>query len=282
MKTKIGYLFLLLGIFGQSSHSQVFKIPESAAFDSAANLYFISNYGDGSIVQIDSSGEKSYFKRGLSKPLGMILCGKTLYVVDNPKTVSGFDITDGKPTMAVQIAQARFLNDIAQDTSGFLYVTDSNAVFKINVVSQSATLFVKTRFENANGIVYDAFNNRLLICYFREKASIDAISLEDSSISAVVSTPFDNLDGLSMDASGNVYVSSWGAGSFASGFTEQGKIVKYDNLFKQEPVVVSTGLYGPADIFFNRVKNELVIPLFLSHTVTFLKLEQKDRNPRPF
>lgn len=136
------FLILAVMIFSHLSYSQEFQVPESVAFDPLTNRYFVSNYGGGNIVQIDSIGEKKYFKEGLSKPLGMIIYENTLYVVDNPKTIKGFDIRDGNLIFELQINEALFLNDITSDNSGFLYVTDSNAkaVFKINIASQTYSL----------------------------------------------------------------------------------------------------------------------------------------------
>ncbi len=270
-------IFLLLAalIISNLSYSQEFQIPESAAFDPVTNRYFISNYGDGNLIQIDSIGEKSFFKTGLSKLLGMIICENTLYVIENPQTIRGFDITNGNPVLELRIKEALFLNDITSDGAEFLYVTDSNAnaVFKINIASQTYSLFVKTELDNPNGIVHDKLNHRLLICYFREQAPIDEINLEDSTLSTVVFTGVDNLDGLTLDESGNCYVSSWGPGSFATGFKKQGTIYKYNHGFTKEPTIVSTEYHGPADIYFNKKKNELAIPLFLENNVKFLPLK---------
>ena len=178
--------------------------------------------------------------------------------------------------MELQIKEAQFLNDITIDDSGFLYVTDSRGavVYKIDITDQTYSLFVKTISEDPNGIIYDKMNNRLLVCHFREKSQIDQINLSDSSASTVVLTGFDNLDGITLDEFGNCYISSWSKGNFSDGFKKEGKIFKYDNLFKQNPEVIYTGLLGPADIYYNISKNELVVPLFLENNVMFLSLKQ--------
>jgi sugar lactone lactonase YvrE len=275
MKFNAPLLFTALAALN-FSYSQEFRAPESAAFDPRTNRYFISDYGDGNIIQIDSAGQKTYFKKGLSKLLGMVIQGNILFVAQNPKTIRGFDITDGSPTLEVEIKEALFLNDITSDGSGSLYVTDSrgNAVYTVNIASQTYSLFVRTKSTDPNGIVYDKLNNRLLVCYTREKSPIDEIRLKDSTMSTVVETGFDNLDGLTLDELGNCYVSSWGPGSFAAGFKTVGTIYKYDNLFTEEPTIVSTGYLGPADIYFNVWKNELVIPLMLENRVSFLPLKK--------
>ena len=270
------FLLLVSLIICNLSFAQEYKNPESAVFDPVTNRYFISNYGSGNIIQIDSAGVKTYFQKGFSKLLGMIIYDNVLYVVDNPETVRGFNITDGKPVMELKIEEAQFLNDITVDDSGFLYVTDSRGavVFKIDITNQSYSLFIKTISEDPNGIIYDKFNNRLLVCHFRENAQIDQVNLKDTSTSTVALTGFDNLDGITLDESGNCYVSSWSKGNFSDGFKKEGVIIKYDNLFKQKPEIIYNGLLGPADIYFNISKNELVVPLFLEDDVMYLSLKK--------
>jgi sugar lactone lactonase YvrE len=256
-------------------HAQEFQVPESAAYDPLTHRYFISNFGDGNIIQIDSTGRKSCFQTGLSKSLGMVMRDSTLFVVTNLKMVKGFNVLNGTQTFKIQIHEAVFLNDITHDDAGNLYVTDSNgdAVYQINIADKTYSLLVKTETDNPNGIVYDKSNNRLVLCHFREKAAIDEIKLDDHKLTTILKTGLDNLDGLGLDASGNFYVSSWGAGSFSTGFQKSGTVYQYDNQFKMKPKVVSTGHHGPADIFCNKDRHELVIPLFLENDVKFIPIK---------
>lgn len=170
------------------------------------------------------------------------------------------------------IPEAAFLNDITCDFSGFIYVTDSNAdaVFKINISDRTYTLLIKTDIDNPNGIIYDRLNNRLIICYFREQARIDAVSLIDTVRTILVEKDLVNLDGITVDESGNYYISSWGYGSFTTGFNEGGSIYKFDNRFTNVPDTIITGLNGPADIYYSRETGKLVIPLFLDDQVKFI------------
>lgn len=269
------FLLLTTLMIPNLSYSQKFKMPESAVYDTLTKRYFVSNFGDGSIIEIDSTGEKTYFKKGLSKALGILIYKNILYVVDNPKSVKGFDITDGSIELDIEIKEAQFINDITSDDSGFLYVTGSSTgiIFRIDISSKTYSPFMKTH-GGPNGITYDKSKNRLLMCYFMEKSPIDEINLEDSTISRIITTEFTKLDGITLDCDGNFYISEWGPGSFENGYTKEGKIYKYDNSFKKEPELISSIHHGPADIYFNKEKNELVIPSLLSDTVEFIPLKK--------
>ncbi|MGD8778423.1 MAG: hypothetical protein PVH88_05625 [Ignavibacteria bacterium] len=272
--TRIFTLVIIL-VYNLVYSQQFFNNPESAAFHSESSSYFVSNFSGGNIIEIDSSGMKSIFKEGISKPCGMVICDSILYVVENPKKVSGFKIDSGAPVLEIQINEALFLNDITFDDSGSLYVTDSGlkAVYQIDRVNKTYQLLVETLMDSPNGIIYDKFNNRLLVCYFREESRIDEINIKESTIKPLITPPYDNLDGITLDELGNCYISSFGPGSFNVGFKNQGTIIKYDNSFKEEPLAILTDLYGPADIYYNNGKKELVIPFFLENRIQFIDIE---------
>ena len=58
----------------------IIDYPESATFDPADNRYFVSNQGNGNIVQIDSLGNYSDFITELATSKGLKLLGDTLFV----------------------------------------------------------------------------------------------------------------------------------------------------------------------------------------------------------
>ncbi|MBN1782433.1 SMP-30/gluconolactonase/LRE family protein [bacterium] len=271
---RIAGALLFTGLFALSCNAQELSAPESAAVDARTGRTYISNYGNGTIVQIDSAGEKTIFKQDVSRPLGMLIHDDVLFVVSNPDRVLGFRLPEGRAESEFVVEGALFLNDVTCDSSGFLYVTDSRGgtVHRIDPAHQKCVLFARTRLDNPNGILHDPVQNRLLICYFSDHGAIDAVSLADTVCSMAVQTELDNLDGLAMDRAGNVYVSSWAAGSFQSGFERRGAVWKYDNGFRQNPVLIADGLYGPADIFIDMHRNDLIIPLFLDNQITLMPL----------
>lgn len=197
------------------------------------------------------------------------------FVIEGPNKVSGFDISSRELVFEIFIKEAQFLNDITCDDIKFLYVTDigQNIIFRIDVVSKVYIKLLETQTTAPNGIVYDKSNHRLLVCYFTSNASIDEIELEDLSTTTLISTQYCNFDGITLDNDGNCYVSSFGTGDYKNGFNKDGAIYKFDKYFDDEPKVLLDNLHGSADIYFNIIKSELAIPLFLDNEVIFIKLE---------
>jgi len=253
-------------------HSQEYNQPESAVYDPAGKRYFISNFGDGNIIELDSSGEKNYFKTGLSNSLGMIISNDILYVVSERKNVYGFSLINGDEVFRITIAEAAFLNDITCDNRNNLYVSGSNtgAIYKITPADSSYSVYWNKDLDGPNGILFNEHTNSIVVCNFVENALIQSISLDDSVIVTLDSTGIDNLDGLAMDETGNIYVSCWRAGSFQTGFPREGAVYKYDNSLNIGPELIINNLYGPADIFYNPYKRELAIPLLLDNQLKFI------------
>jgi hypothetical protein len=117
-----------------------------------------------------------------------------------------------------------------------------------------------------NGILFDAGNNRLLFCQFVYNATIKEINLNDFSITTVLSTSFANFDGLAIDGNGNIYVSCWGTNS----------IYRYDNEFSLPAELVSSWHSGPADIFYDQLRNILAVPNYYSNHVDFIPITPAD------
>ena len=269
------FITVLIFLFPALVYSQDYKSPESVVFDYSANQYFVSNFGSVDIIRIDSNGVKSYFVKGLIKPLGTVIFNGILYFVENGNTVRGYKISDTSEVLNLKIEGAKFLNDITTDSLESLYITDvrTNKVIKVNLKTRKYSIFVNTIFEAPNGIIYEKSGNRLLICYFTEKSAVQAISLEDTSVTTLYSKGMVNLDGITEDNEGNIYVSEWGTGNFSTGFKNKGVIYKFDNSFNDPPELIKCENYGPADIFFNKKTNCLVVPSLLDNAVEFLQVK---------
>ncbi len=243
--------------------------PESAAFDSTRNLYLVSNYGDGSVVQISANGTQDYFITGLGKCLGNHIAGNTLYVsvkdysgVTGGVGVLGINLTTAQIEFSVAITSATTLDGIASDTSGYLYVIEtSGKIFKIAIGSQNYSLYISSGLAGfPQDCIYDQVNNRLIVVAAASYAPIQSVNLEDSTISTVVVPPFGSMDGITIDQYRNIYVA-----------THQGGCVyRYDSAFNNPPQLISTGHNGPAGPHYNKRDNILAVPNFYSNSVDLI------------
>ena len=243
--------------------------PESAAFDSTHNRYLVSNYGDGSIVQINSNGTQDYFITGLGKCLGNHITGNTLYVsvkeylgVTGGVGVLGINLTTAQIEFSVAITSATTLDGIASDTSGYLYVIEtSGKIFKITISSQNYSLYISSGLAAyPQDCIYDEANNRLIVVAAASYAPIQSVNLEDSTISTMVIPPFGSMDGITIDQYRNIYVATH----------QGGCIYCYNSVFNNPPQLISSGHNGPAGPHFNTRDNILAVPNFYSNRIDFI------------
>ncbi|MBK5187866.1 MAG: hypothetical protein JJD97_06440, partial [Gemmatimonadaceae bacterium] len=119
--------------------------PEALSYDAAQNVYFISNVngtpgvkdGNGFISRVTADGvmDSLHFIQGgrdgvqLDAPMGSRVQGDTLWVLDVDK-LRGFDTHSGKSLVTVDLAplKALFLNDLAIDSTGEFYITDTGVL----------------------------------------------------------------------------------------------------------------------------------------------------------
>ena len=117
------------------------KTPESVYYDEGNQVLYVSNMAgkpgekkgsvgkvslDGKIIDVD-------WITGLNVPAGMAMVKNTLWVADVDEVVN-IDVTNGQIIKRIKIPGAKFLNDVAADSTGNLYVTDSQnkQLWKIN------------------------------------------------------------------------------------------------------------------------------------------------------
>lgn len=116
--------------------------PEALSFDPNLNVYFVSNVngspgvkdGNGFISRITADGlmDSLHFIQGgrngveLDGPMGSRVQGDTLWVLDVDK-LRGFNTHTGAPIVTVDLSplNALFLNDLAIDSTGEFYITDT-------------------------------------------------------------------------------------------------------------------------------------------------------------
>src|SRR5215211_5093572 len=128
-----------------------FVAPEAVRYDPDQDVYFVGNWGTGSASATDNNGYISRMKPDgqienlrfiaggsnrvvLHAPRGMYIVGDTLWVAD-ADAVRGFNRRTGDKLANVDFSalDRGFLNDVAADASGNVYVTDTgrNKLYKV-------------------------------------------------------------------------------------------------------------------------------------------------------
>lgn len=140
-----------------------FANPESVVRDTKDGTLYVSNIngemldkdGNGYISKLSPDGlqlEEEWVK-GFDAPKGLAIVGGTLYVADIDKLVV-VDIAKKAIVKTYNAAGAKFLNDVAADSSGRVFVSDSfgNAIWTLD--GDAFTLWLEDAKLNApNGLL---------------------------------------------------------------------------------------------------------------------------------
>lgn len=264
--------------------SEGLSTPESVLWDATRNVWYVSNINgsplakddNGYIVRLSADGAKLDsvpFINGadaditLNAPKGMALVGDTLWVADID-AVRAFDVNTGNAVTSLELAaqNATFLNDVAVGGDGTIYITDSGISFNADgsvshpgksrvfaLTGRNAREVVVLPAESAaNGIAFDAANNRWLIVGFNSP-SVFAWTAGTDSVSVVGSGPGGG-DGIVILNDGRALYSTWADSSlyiFVNGSSTK----------------LRGGLNAPADIGYDARRNIVAVPLFSDNRV---------------
>src|SRR5205085_6359298 len=101
---------------------------------------------DGKVIAVD-------WVAGLNAPKGLAQVKNTLWVADIDELVT-IDITKGQITNHIKIPNATFLNDVAADDKGNIYVTDSRnkQLWKVEN-GKPSMLLDSTQLTGPNGVL---------------------------------------------------------------------------------------------------------------------------------
>jgi sugar lactone lactonase YvrE len=264
------------------------KTPESVRYDPELDVFYVSNInggpsahdGNGFIVVVpaDSTGAatKVLVQGGrngakLDAPKGLALVGDTLWVADIDH-VRAFNRRTGAPIADIDLStqKATFLNDIAVDGSGTIYVTDTgiaidnkgamthpgiDRIFKIT--GRTVTAISADSLDWPNGIAWDSTSGHFIIAPSGGKA-LRWWKEGDRAATALVNGP-GGYDGVEVLADGRILVTSWA--DSAVHIVQNGKLT-----------TLVPNVSGPADIGVDTKRNIVAIPRFNDNKVDYYKI----------
>ena len=275
-------LFLFLMSASVLANEPAFAQPESAYFYTSGStdpgVYFISStngneMGWVSKLAADGSMIDSRWATNIRNPMRMRVSGKRLWV-NNITEIIGINLKDPSDRIVYSIDDAILLNDLATDSSGYAYLSDSmnSRVVRIDLATGENSTFISTLPSSPNGLL--VHGDKLYIASWgimseqpEERAEwitqtagdLYWVSLKESeNVRHIVAPELGNLDGVEIDQQVNIYVSDW----------ENGMLYKISSSNK---TVIELGQYkqGLADLGLNSLTGELVLPVMLSSEVLF-------------
>jgi sugar lactone lactonase YvrE len=226
-------LVLALCAAGASVHAAELRsvkglaMPESVAIGADGRIYVseigeFGKDGDGRIAVIDAAGQPKPFASGLDDPKGLVATQGGFFVADKTRVMK----VDAKGKVSVFAAASAFpqpplfLNDLAVDAQGRLYVSDSGDTEKggkggiFSIASDGKVALVVSEAQNPlikspNGLLFER-SGKLLVADF---ASGDLLRLDTATKQAEkLADGFGGGDGLAQDRAGTLYITDWKGG----------------------------------------------------------------------
>lgn len=219
--------------------------------------------GTGFIAKVDLQGKVTTLKwsAGLNAPKGMAIHRGHLYVSDIDELVQ-IDLKSGTITKRYPAKGAVFLNDVAADRNGTVYVGDSSAengsIYRLKN-ARLETWLVSPEILRPNGLYM--LKDSLLAGDARN-GKLNSIHLESKKITLVAQTD-SGIDGLKPDGKGNWFTSNWKGRTTL--VTAEGKTI----------VLMDTtdAKINSADFEFIPDQKLLIIPTFFDNRVVAYKVE---------
>ncbi len=135
------------------SDSVTLKGPESALYDSKSNSLYVSSMNSGTIVRMASDGKvlKNDWVTGLTSNKGSALFNGFLYTAETT-AIAVIDVNKASVIKRIPIEGAVMLNDLAVDSKGIVYVSDTRTGKVYRVDGDKPTLYLEN-ISGANGLL---------------------------------------------------------------------------------------------------------------------------------
>jgi hypothetical protein len=277
MKSIANTIMLITGVFVASisfSQHQLVKLwetdtllhtPESVLPDKTHNILYVSDIdgaadakdGVGGISKVGLDGKiiDANWVTGLNAPKGLGLYKNTIYVADLDE-VDAININTGKIEKKIPVEGAKFLNDIAVDKKGAVYVSDTRLgkVYKIENGKASTLL---SNLKGPNGLYVDGDD-----LYILDNGSLLKMNA-DKSTTKIADGMESSTDGLEKVKDKDFLASCWVGTIYY--VNADGSIQKLLDTTAEKS--------NTADIGFNAEKNIVYVPTFMKNKVVAYQLK---------
>ena len=249
------------------------RVPESVLWyqqhieGKTDSLLFVSEIdGQGSaadgiggiaVLNTDGSVRHKNWLRGLNAPKGLATFAGKLYIADLTELVI-VDIASAKVLQKIPAPDSVFLNDVAIDANGMVYISDTrkNRVYKLE---QGQLFSWLDNVEAANGL--KVLDEKLYIAAGDKLLSID-LADQNKTINQVAVGFAERADGLEPIGNGDFLVSCWAGLLYKVSFDGEIRL-----LLDTRDAKLNT-----ADIGWDANSRTLYIPTFFGNSVQAFRL----------
>jgi len=239
------------------SDSLTLKGPESVLYDSLSNSLYVSSMNAGTIVRMDTAGKviQNDWVTGLTSNKGSALFNGLLYIAETA-AVAIIDVKKASVVKRIPVEGVQMLNDLAINSKGVIYVTDTRAGKVYRIDGDKPTVYLEN-LPGANGLL--PVNTDL---YVLTSTSIQKV--EANKVITKIADGFESgLDGIVMVAPNEFVISNY-----------QG-ILYYVNADGTKQVLLDTraNKIMSNDIAYNSKTKTLYVPSFSTNRIIAYKVK---------
>ncbi len=253
-----------------------FLTPESVLHDAARGVLYVSSFdnryersaeptGYISRLGLDGTVLDARWIAGLRAPCGLAIHGDRLFVAVR-EGVAEIDIPRGAVAALHPIPDAVFLNDVAVDAQGRVYVSDTRPSLAPPAVSvwriaggEVTPWLIAPEVGRANGLL--VLGHELLVGS-TQGCRLQAVDLESRAVRTLSGLGAGVVDGIRSDGRGGVLVSLWEGQLFQ--LDAAGRLVELMDLLPQGR--------NTADFEYLPERRLLLVPTFVANTVAAYEL----------
>lgn len=183
--------------------SVTLRNPESALYDPISNSLYVSSMGAGTIVRIGPDGKviKNDWVTGLTSNKGSALYNGLLYTAET-SAVAVIDVDKAAIIKRIPVEGAQMLNDVAIDSKGIIYVTDTRGAKVYRIEGDKPTVYLENM-PGANGLL--TVNTDLYVLTSTSFQKVDA-----NKVITKIADGFESgLDGIAMIAENEFIISNY-------------------------------------------------------------------------
>ncbi len=245
----------------------VFAVPESVLYDEQRQVLYVSSFNhlgrqsanQGFISRVGLDGRVLELKwiEDLDGPCGMALVDDHLFVAECSGTVAEIDVVSGTIMTRHKIPDTSFLNDVAADDQGRVYITDTSRdpeaadIYRLEK-GQIETLVTGQTAHRGNGLL--ALDDTLVVGSVGE-GLIKQVAIDTGKVTTLTSLGMGVIDGIKSFGNGRLFVSHWEG---------QVYLVEPDGTITRVLDLQEVGL-NTADFEYVPEQRLLIIPTFLGN-----------------